>query len=335
VTLAKQIDDLAAGYLPAMALFAAVELGVFDALDETPCSFSELASRIDASLDGTTRLCRALAALGLLELEGETVRAVPEAKQHLTGDAVAMLKLHRRHLLHPLMRLPQAVRTGQSQHSAWPFASIPAAANPYDELARHPAELKTLALAMDHASAGVGTAIARSIDLSQARLLVDLGGGAGVVARELLAALPQLHIHSFDHEVACGIARERSIAAGLGERHVLEVGDVRDGVPVHHADAVLLSAVLADFPVTERLAILRRARATLRTGGMVLVSETLLDEGRTSPPRAALLSLVMLAAARGDQLSGAQLAAELVAAGFVRPRIHRDTSRDLVIAFHE
>jgi len=336
--IAKRIDELAAGYLPSLTLFAALELGLFDAIGDG-CSLADLNTRILGKLDGTTRLCRALVALGLLELEAGSVRIVDEARGVLCGEAaapqLAMVRLHRRQLLPPLLRLAHGVRNGGPQHAAWPFASIPVAALPYDELARHPEELRTLALAMDHACVGVGAAIARTVDLSRARLLVDLGCGAGGVARELLTALPHLKIRGFDHEVVCDLARERSVAAKLSDRHVLEPGDLRDGVPIHNADVVLLSAVLADFPADERLAILQRAKSTVRPGGMLLVSETLLDEGRTSPARSALLSLVMLVAARGDQLSGAQLAAELVAAGFARPRIHRHAVRDLVVAFHD
>ena len=158
--MTKRIDELAAGYLPALVLFTATELALFEAIAsvEGPCSLVELAQRIHATLDGTTRLCRALAALELLALDDGHVRLTADAEA-LIGEAAAplraMLTVHRRHLLPPLTRLAQAVRTGTPQHAAWPFASIPIAETPYDELARHPAELRTLALAMDHGSVGV------------------------------------------------------------------------------------------------------------------------------------------------------------------------------------
>ncbi|MGN6104505.1 MAG: methyltransferase, partial [Kofleriaceae bacterium] len=241
-------------------------------------------------------------------------------------------RFHRDQILPPMVRLAEAVRTGRPQHAAWPFARAPIAGAPYDELAKHPDQQRALMVAMDHGSIGVGAAIARAVDLSAARLLVDLGCGGGVVARELLRALPALRIESFDLGAACAVARERSAAEGLAARHTIADGDVRQGVPTRGADAVLLSAILADFPRDERIAILRRARAVLRPGGLVLVSETLLDDDRNGPPRAALLSRLSRAATLGAQLSAAQRVPELEQAGFTEVRVHRGAPRDLIVA---
>lgn len=333
--VATRIAEMTSGYLPAMVVFAAVDVGLFDALT-APRSFAELAASSAASPDGIARLCRALASLGLVTLAGDIVTAEPAARAALArdgeGSLVGLVQMHRRLLLPPALQLGDAVRTGAPQHAAWPFADAPVASSPYDELARHPAELRALVLGMDHDSAGVGAAIARTVDLGDARLLVDLGCGGGVVARELLAAVPALRIVSVDSAAACDVARARSAAQGLAARHVFEPGDARRGVAVRDADVVLLSALLADFPRAERATILRHARTALRPGGRVLVSETLLADDRCGPPRAALLSLLTLAVTRGDQLSGAELIGELEDAGFEAPVIHRGEPRDLVVA---
>jgi SAM-dependent methyltransferase len=334
-TLAGRIEDLTRAYVPAMAVFAAVDLGLFDALAE-PTTIAALAVRLAATEDGVARLCRALAALGLVELAGTQVAAVPEARTLLARSGAASLAdvvhHHHRQLLPPLLHLADAVRTGRPQHAAWPFAITPVAGAPYDELARHPSEVAAMVAAMDHDSATVGTAIAGMIDLRDARLLADVGCGGGAVARELLRALPGLRVASFDRGAACEVARARSQAAGLAERHTVADRDARDGIPITGADAVLLSAILADFPAGERLEILRQARAALRPGGRVLISETLLDRDRRGPPKAALLSLLTLAVTTGDQLSGDQLHAELAEAGFIDTTTHPGTPRDLVVA---
>ncbi|WP_394824733.1 methyltransferase [Pendulispora albinea] len=333
--LTSLLEETATGYMAASVLFAAVELGLIDALAE-PCTVEELAQRTGATADGLARLCRVLAGMGLLHREGNRFLAPAPLRAVLgeQGDAsiAAVLRHHHRHVAPLLSRLAEGVRSGKPQHAAWRFASAPPAEAPYAELARHPDEYATFLAAMDHASRGVGDAIVRTVDLSAVRSLVDLGGGGGQVARELLGALPLVRIEGFDVAAACSFARARSAAAGFSERHTVAPGDLLDECPVRDADAVLLSAILADWTSSERAIILRRAYDALRPGGRLLVSETLLDDDRRGPPKPAMLSLVMLVAMRGDQLTESELRAELAAAGFSSVRVHRMAPRDLVVA---
>ncbi len=333
--LAVEIERLATSYLPAFVIFAAVDLGIFDELD-VPRTMAELATRTGATPDGVRRLCRALASLGLLTVRQDQVEARADARDVLSksgAHSIATSISHHQRQVAPLMfRLPTAVRGGGSQHAAWSFASGDVEPTTYAELARHPAELETFLTAMDRSSAGVGVGLARELGELGVRRLVDLGCGGGAVAREALAALPALTVESFDLAEVAEIARARSRAQHLEDRHLVRAGDILSGVTAGDADGVLLSAILADWNEEERARILATAKRALRPGGHLFVSETLLDDDRTGPPAAAMLSLVMLVAMRGDQLSGDQLRVELERAGFVDVRIRRGAPRDLVIA---
>ncbi len=333
--LAESLEALAMGYIPASVLFAAVDLRLFDALDE-PRSFADIAARTNATVDGIERMCRVLATMGLVIVEAEVASATPAAMAVLSSHAprsrARLLRHHHRHLAPPMLRLAESVRTGLPQHSAWPFAGQPAEASPYAELAAHPDEYEAFLSAMDDASRGVGRSIARAVDLREARRLVDFGCGGGQVARELLESQPDLRVESFDVGPAVSIARARSAKAGLGSRHVVSIGDLFDRPSELGADAVLLSAVLADWPAIDRAKILSNAAHALRPGGMLLVSESLFDDDRRGPPKVAMLSLFMLAALRGDQLSGRDLAAEIAAVGFGEIEVLRMSPRDLVVA---
>lgn len=332
---AAEIERLAMSYLPAFVLFAAVDLGIFDELD-VPRTIEELAARTGATIDGMGRLCRALASLGFLTLGHERVEAKPASRDVLSKSGArsiaATIAQHQRQVAPLMFRLPNAVRGGGSQHAAWAFASSDVEPTAYAELAKHPAELETFLSAMDRSSAGVGAVLARELEELGVRKLVDLGCGGGAVARDALAALPSLTVESFDLPEVVQIALARSQALHLDHRHSVRQGNILAGVDARDADGVLLSAILADWNEEERARVLASAKRVLRPGGHIFVSETLLDDDRAGPPGAAMLSLVMLVAMRGDQLSGKQLSAELERAGFVDVRVRRGAPRDLAIA---
>ncbi len=331
--LASRLLGIATGYLPAQILFAAVELRLFDALDVTR-TIDEIAARTGGTPDGIGRLCSALATMDLVRFEAGRVSAAPEAFLALRSEgSIAPIILHHQRQVAPLFAgLAAAVRTGLPQHARWRFASTPVAETAYAELARHPEEIERFLAAMERSSAGVGTAIARDLRELDVRRIVDLGCGGGVVAREILFAMPDAVVQSFDLEATAAIARKRSAMSGLASRHIVAGGDIVAGVPARDADAVVLSAILADFDEEERRRILTGARSNLKPGGWLLVSETLLDEDRLGPPDAVMLSLVMLVAMRGDQLSARELTSLLEATGFSDIRIRRGTPRDLIVA---
>jgi SAM-dependent methyltransferase len=329
------VERLTQGLVPLCAVFAANELGLFDLLAE-PRSVAALAERAGLGADAMTRLVRALGHLGLLRFEDDVVDAPPAVRDALAttapGSLAPLLRHHHHQLLPPLLRLAEAARTGLPQHASWPFAGDRVASSPYEELGRSPVEVAAFLAVMEDASRGVGTEIARAVDLSRVRTLLDVGGGGGGVARELLAACPALTVESVDLPAAVDVARAASAAAGLEARHRVRAWDVSSGLPDGPYDAVLLSALLADLPREERDGVVRRAARALAPGGLLLVSETLLDDDRRGPAKAAMLSLVMLAAMRGDQLSGPELTTLLEREGLVDVRVRRGAPRDLVFA---
>lgn len=328
----SMIEEAASGYIGATILFSAFELGLFDAL-VNPMSVHTLASKIGAGADGVRRLCRVLGAMGLLELRGDLVAPVAGATETLArgGDAWCVVRHHQRHVLPLFLHLTDALRTGERQYRRWSFAEAPVGANAYEELARHPAELATFLAAMDRSSRGVGEALVPLLRERGVARLVDLGCGGGAVAREILANMPEIEIESFDLPAVCAIARARGGAEHAG-RHSIAPGDLLAGVDARGADAVLLSGILADFDDGERTAILEGARKNLRPGGHLLLSETLLDEDEGGPMGAAVLSLVMLLAMRGDQLGAAEIRALLERSGFVDVQTKRAQPRDIVAA---
>jgi SAM-dependent methyltransferase len=339
-----QLAQIPVGYAMSAILGAAAELSLFDHLEQ-PRDAAALAELVGArNPSGVARLCGALCALGLVERDAEgRFSARPAALQLLRTDREGSLHpvlLYTHRNFAPLMaRLTDAVRRVEPQHQAWSFASADASeAHYYSELARHPGEYDVFLKTMDLFAVGVGTSIAQSVDLRDVRTLIDLGGGSGRVALELLAAAPHLTIELIDVPMACRMATQRAAEASVQGRFVATAGDFAEPLPgsaLGPADAVLLSAILADWAPAVQAQILANAAALLRPGGLLLVSETLLADDRTGPLMPAILSLFMLASMTGDSFTLPELRALLQDAGFVAVEHHpprKPGGRDLLLA---
>jgi len=334
---------LACAPLLGSVLGVALDVQLFDHLVAGPLDARELATRAGLSVEGTRRLLTALVGLGLVEqLEGSRFRNGALAAAALTRegeDSLVPLLLHqRRHVDSLFAHLGQAVRTGKTQLEHWPFVdSSRPVGDPYTELARHPEEYALLMRAMNIASRGVGGLIAEQVDFTQARRLVDLGGGGGQVALELAQAVPHLSIELVDTPPAQAYASERVARAGLAGRIRCTTGDLRSELAgsLEPADVILMSGVLSDFVPAERARILARVAQLLRPGGRLLLSETLFRSERRGPLLPALLSLFMLLSTGGDNFTPEEMKEMLLAAGLVDIRFFFNGERgmrDLTVA---
>jgi methylase of polypeptide subunit release factors len=329
--------SLSAGFVLSSVLHAAVEVQLFDALGEEPTGVATLAARVGASRRGLEALLTALAPLGLVARAGDDAwRAVGSAASLLRSTSpFARLLVQQRRQLYPLFfHLGAAVRSGEPQPLPWTGGR---AADLYSSLAAEPEEMALFLEAMNAAGAGVGTLMARQVDSTRLERLVDLGGGGGQVAVELLRALPRLHIDLVDFPGACAYATETARAAGVAERLRAYPGDLFGALPaLEPADAVLLSGVLGDFDDDRRRALLGRAATLLRPRGRLFVSETLFDDDGAGPLLPALLALNMLLSSRGGgNFTVAELTALLDGGGFMVEQVFRNGAeglRDLVVA---
>jgi SAM-dependent methyltransferase len=336
------LQSLGAGFVMSSLLHAAVDVQLFAALGETPIGGAELAAQLALSPRGLERLLDALVPVGLVaRLDDDRWQATPVAARMLApASPFARVLAHQHRHLYPLFfRLGAAVRSGAPQPLPWQdgAADNGAAADLYHSLAGKPDELALFLDAMNASSRGVGSAIAAQADVAAMARLIDLGGGGGQVAVELLQAVPSLRIDLVDFPAACQHALATARAAGVADRLRALPGDLLGRLPaLRPAEAVLFSGVLGDFDADGRQKLLGRARELLRPDGRLLVSETLFDDDRRGPLMPALLALnMLLATPGGDNFNAAEWRAILADGGFGDVRVfsnHERGLRDLLIA---
>ncbi len=338
----KDLTFYANSYIISAVLFASVQLKIFDTLAAMPATPVEMANRLALSPDATARLLDCCKALGLLHVDDATrYRNSPLAAKSLVssapGSVVPIILHHARHVYSPFGALVEAVRTGRPQMGTMAARKNEGEDNLYTILATEPQEFGIFLRAMNLFSAGVGSWIAETVDLSHVNSMIDLGCGGGQVALELLTALPHLNITLVDLAAALDVARETLGTSGLAERTSFVDADLKVGFPVSadRADAILVSAVLGDWDEDVRIDWLDDSIRQLPRDGLLLISETLLRPAEQNNLSASLLALYVLVITSGGSNFTEQYWLGLLSKlGMRESRVFYNPSggRDLIVA---
>lgn len=276
---------LAFGFREARALFAGVELGVFEALAERTCSAAELAADLDLDPRGAAILLEALAALGVLARDGARYAIPPELRPVLVpGHAEYAGNLFLHDLWHWTSwgRLDAAVREGTAvtRRDGDPHLGSPAILRRF---------LPNYVQAMEQSEGGASPRLARRLAELAPKRVLDLGGGSGALLLELLERLPDARGTLLEHAFSLDRAHARADRSPARTRLALVALDFeKEEIPGGH-DLIVASRVLMGMAPERARALLSRAAAALPEGGVLALHD--FDAGTRV---GALLSLDML-----------------------------------------
>jgi len=136
--------------------------------------------------------------------------------------------------------------------------------------------------------------LAKQIDLSSSRTLLDLGGGAGTHAMAFCQAYPKLAATVFDLPETLPTTERLIKEAGLEGRIRLLAGDFnRDDLGGPY-DAVLMSDILHYQGAEANAALVRKVHGALASGGRLVIKDRFLDESGTSPAWTAVFAVHIL-----------------------------------------
>ena len=175
--------------------------------------------------------------------------------------------------------------------------------------------------AMHSLSTPTGQAITEIADIASWSRLLDLGGGSGAIDIELCKAYPHLHCTVLDLPGVVGFASAKIDAAGLSERIDTVALDLFDAPTYPHGyDVAVLSLIMHSFTEEQDRSILAKCFECLPSGGTLLISELLVNDDKTGPAPAALMSLTMLIEDVGRNYTAAEYTEWLDEAGFREPQ---------------
>jgi SAM-dependent methyltransferase len=309
-----RLQRLAIGGWAAQVLFAATELRLFDELAARPLTTAEVAAALGTDEDATGRLLGALVAIGLVERDGERFHNRAVADAYLTSNK------------------PESMSTWVSLIGRWNrvFAELVSSVRnggpaelPEDHLGAAPEYTRSFILGMHDYAIGPGRELARHLDLSDRRRLLDVGGGPGTYSVLLSEANPELECVVFDLPQVVEIAGEVIARHRLSDRVTTAAGDYHADPLPEGFDVALVSNVLHQEDWETCVGILRNAHSALEPGGLLVVQAMFLSEKGDGPMWPALHNLLMLLVYRGGRAySVGDTHRMLAEAGFENPQTH-------------
>jgi SAM-dependent methyltransferase len=171
--------------------------------------------------------------------------------------------------------------------------------------------------AMDCRGIYLGPVMAKKLDCSAHRRLLDIAGGSGIYACALVAHHPHLLGSVLEKPPVDAITRQTLAARGFADRVNVIAGDMfADPLPASF-DLHLFSNVLHDWDEGRVRQLLQKSAATLPAGGMIIIHDAHINADKTGPLPVAAYSALLMTITEGKCYSEKEMAGYLAEAGFV------------------
>jgi len=244
--------DLIEAFRRSKAMFAAVELGIFDG--RRPADCKELARLLDACV-----------ALGLLEKHGDQYINSAVAEKYLRSASPDTLSGYIRYsntALYPMWgHLEDAVREGSHRWKQSFGLDGPI----FSHFFRTEEAMREFQRGMHGFGRLSSPAVVSAFNLGRFRRMVDLGGGSGHLAEAARARFPKLETAVLDLPAVAAI-------------YPGTIGSDFFNDPLPEADLYSLGRILHDWSEEKIGILLAKIHRALPAGGGLLIAEKLLDE---------------------------------------------------------
>ena len=289
----SQLMGLASGHVEARLTQTAVDLRIFDALENAALTSEEAAARLALEPKAAELLLNALAAVELLHKNAALFSLADTARQYLLRSSpyyVGDMIRFESSLWNCWEKLPEAIRSGK-------------AVRPADMYQDDVNETGTFISAMDSLvkARGDSDVVASVLDWSHVGEFLDVGSGPATYPIALCKKFPNLHATIFDLPVTLNITRHFIRAAGMEDRIRLIAGDYRkDAIPGDY-QVIFLSNVIHGEDYAKNEALIGKLAKNLEPAGRIVIKDHILDDSRAKPAVGAIFSLLMLLTTAGGR----------------------------------
>ncbi len=290
VQTAEDVSQLAFGFMASKALFAGLHVDVFTVLADGPKTAVEIAKETETPSNRITTLMTALTSVGLVERDNETYSNSPGAEAFLARGAKYdfgdYLRYQIDRQMYPFLQQLNDVMDGSLD---------PDAVDSYQHWMADPKQAVLYSEAQHAGSLGPGKTLARLVDLSGAKNLLDVAGGTGAMTIRLLEANPDLASTIIDFPNVSELGWRFITDAGMVDRVRYIPGNALEVAWPNDQDAILMSYLFSGIPGEELPRMVQNAFESLAPGGKLMVHDFMVDDDRQGPPMAALWQLQHMA----------------------------------------
>lgn len=310
--------DLVAGFVYSQILAAFVEADLLAYLRDRLRSGADVAAFTGLPVEAADRLLRAAAALELAESPQPGWWTLGQAGAELAPNTGAQAMIRHHHLLYADLAAPLALLHAERRRPTalsrfWTYAA-PA------QTCDGAQGIQDYSALMAATQPMVVAEILDRFDFSRHRRLLDIGGGSGMFARTIAAAVPGLELAIFDLPEVVAEAAARFASEPPPRTMALHPGSFKsDPLPLGY-DVCTLVRILHDHDDAVAQDLLRSIFAALPAGGRLLIVEPMADESAAPRMGDAYFGLYLWAMGSGRPRSAATLTAMLRQAGFAAVR---------------
>jgi len=309
------ILDLLQAFRRSKTMFAAVSLGIFDALESGPKPLAGLAETLKLDPDALERLLDACVGLQLLKHQGALYENTPVAATYLCKQSPSRmngyLNYSNEYLWKLWANLEDAIREGTNRWQQTFGGEGPL----FSHFFRTEDAKREFLMGMHAQGLLSSPHVVAAFDLSRFQRLVDLGGATGHLAIAACQRYPNLRAVVFDLPEAVSLAREIVGASPAADQIEVMAGDFFvDALP--EGDLYSLGRILHDWTQPKILNLLKRIHDRLPSGGALLIAEKLLDPDKSGPLWAQMQNLNMLICTEGKERTLTEYQAILEQVGF-------------------
>ena len=292
---------------------------LFELLAAKPIGLDELAGKLSISPRAANVLVVALRAMKLLDIDKlGRLSPSPIAREHLVrggefymGDYVGLTSENP-----GVKNIVERLRTSKPTESRPddPGASF-IFRKGLESAMDHDSSARRLTLALAGRARIVAPPLAERYPLSDAKCLLDIGGGTGLYSIGFLRNNPKLRAIVWDRFSVLKVAREMAEKYGVIDRMEFLPGDMFADPMPDDCDVMLLSNILHDWDVPDCQDLVNRCAAALPRGGRLLIHDAFLNDALDGPLPVALYSAALFNITEGRCYSAAEYRRMLSNAG--------------------
>jgi len=293
LTDVRQISRIAYGFMASKALFAALDLDVFEGLAIQAATLEQLSHKTGIAANRLATLLAALTALGLVVKTEGSYSNAPATQRYLVKGSIAFVGDYYRlqidkQVFPGVIGLTDGMR-GHPRQSMREMLADPESAALFSD-------------AQHQGSMGPAVLLSRRVDLSGSSMMLDVAGGSGAFSIVLCKQYAGLSSTIIDFPSVIEVARRYIEAAQLGSRIALAGGDALESTWPKNQDVVLMSYLLSAVGEPDIPSLIDRAWDALRPGGQLVLHDFMLAADGDGPREAALWFLYYVVQ-RADSVS--------------------------------